>query len=94
MRAKESRSRAALKRIVEEEWERLIATTVESRATYIESPGDLAWLLRNGAAPINDARAAQLILQADTPPSRWPEAATLAATGGVLAGRIAALESE
>jgi hypothetical protein len=92
MRAKESRRNAALKRIVAEEWEPLIAKAVEARADYIEALGDIAWLLRNGAAPANDARGAQLLVETDTAPSRW-QAASLAASGGRLAARIAALES-
>jgi hypothetical protein len=77
MRAKESRRNAALKRIVAEEWEPLIAKAVEARADYIEALGDIAWLLRNGAAPANDARGAQLLVETDTAPSRW-QAASLA----------------
>jgi hypothetical protein len=48
----------------------------ESRAALSESTGRLAWMVRSHAIPGSDARARQLVAEADTPPSAWPEAKT------------------
>jgi len=68
-----------------------VAAVIEARTTYINAIAAIGWLVRQGHG---DARAARLLQKADTPSSRWPEAASLAATGGRLAARLAALESE
>ncbi len=67
---------AALRALAAEELEPLIERAVEARAAYLEAVGGLGWLLRNGALPAGDVRAQQLVLGADTAPSRWPEAVT------------------
>ena len=48
----------------------------------------LGWLIRNSAVPSGDVRPNQLVRDADTPPSRWPEAAH---SDGGMAERLAAL---
>jgi hypothetical protein len=56
--------------------------------SYLEAVSSLAWLINNRGIPDGDVRAAQLVAGADTPPSRWPEAAH--ADGG-MARRLAEL---
>jgi hypothetical protein len=92
VRAKESPKRAALKQLVEKEWEPLIAVALEARATYLGAVAALGWVIRNGAAPHGDTRGARLFQESDVAPSRWQEAATVAASGGLLAARLAQLE--
>jgi hypothetical protein len=79
---------AALRVLAAEELEGLITTAVNARASYIDAVGSLAWLLRNHAEPSADDRARQLVSGADTPPSKWPEAAH---ADGRMAKRLAAL---
>jgi hypothetical protein len=79
---------AALRVLAAEELEPLIERAVNARASYLEAVGGLGWLIRNHAMPSGDTRAQQLVLGADTPPTRWPEATP---TGGGMAKRLAAL---
>src|SRR3954469_7403104 len=92
--ARAAKAASAVRKLVASEWEQLIATALEARATYLSSIAALAWAIRNGATPHSDTRAAQLVAEAATPPDRWHEAASLSASGGLLAPRLAALESE
>jgi hypothetical protein len=93
-RAKEAKKSAAIERLVASEWEGLIATALETRATYLGTIAALGWVIRNGAAPHGDTRGARLVQESDVAPSRWQEAATLAASGGVMAARLAQLEAK
>jgi hypothetical protein len=79
---------AALAVLAAEELEGLITAAVAARATYLESVGGLSWLIRNGAVPSGDVRPNQLVLEADSAPARWPEAAH---ADGCMAERLAAL---
>ena len=74
--------------LAEEKLEALIEPAITARASYLEAIGGLGWLIRNHAVPNGDVRPHQLVRDADTPPSRWPEAAH--ADGG-MAERLAAL---
>ena len=67
---------AALAVLVAERLEGLLDEVAESRAQYTESTGRLAWLLKTHLIPSTDARARQLLADANTPPSAWREAAT------------------
>ena len=60
--------------IAAERLEGLLTAATEARASYLESVGALGWLLREHAIPLNDRRAHQILGEANTPPSAWPEA--------------------
>jgi hypothetical protein len=60
--------------IAAERLEGLLTAATEGRANYLESVGALGWLLREHAIPLNDRRAHQILGEANTPPSAWPEA--------------------
>ena len=62
--------------IVAERLEDVLGDVAESRAIYLELVGQLAWLLKTHMIPTADARARQLVADANTPPSAWREAAT------------------
>jgi hypothetical protein len=79
---------AALSVLAEEELEPLLETAVAARASYIDAVGGLSWLIRNHGVPNGDARPHQIVREADSAPSRWPEASC--ADGG-MAERLAAL---
>ena len=66
--------RAATRVIAAERLEDLLTAATEGRANYLESVGALGWLLREHAIPLNDRRAHQILGEANTPPSAWPEA--------------------
>ena len=67
--------RAAVRVIAAERLEDLLSDAVDRRDTSTRSGGS-AWLVRQHAVPQNDARATQLVADANTPPSAWPEAKT------------------
>ena len=68
--------RAAVRVIAAERLEGLLTAATEARANYLESVGQLGWLIREHAVPNGDARPYQLVGDANTPPSAWREAAT------------------
>ena len=59
-----------------ERLEDLLTSATEARAEYIDALGSIAWLAQQHAIPDGDARPRQLLSNANTPPSAWPEAAT------------------
>jgi hypothetical protein len=67
--------KAARTVIAAERLEDLLDEATEARANYLESVGQIGWLLRNHAVPDGDARPRQVLGDANTPPSAWREAA-------------------
>jgi hypothetical protein len=80
---------AALRVLAAETLEDLIESAINARAAYLESVAGLGWLIRNHGVPSGDARAHQLVLEADSAPARWRPEATYA--DGGMAKRLAAL---
>ena len=79
---------AALAVLAHENLEPLLEQAIEARASYLESIGGLSWLIRTGGVPSGDARAHQLVREADSPPAAWPEAAH---TDGGMTAKLAEL---
>jgi hypothetical protein len=90
-RATDAKRTVAIRQLAEAELEPSVTAALEARIAYVNAIAALGWLIRQGHG---DARAARLLQEADTPPSRWPEAAPAAASGGRLAARLAELEGE
>jgi hypothetical protein len=86
--AEDRARKAALHVLAAESLESLLESAITARAAYLEGVAALGWLIRNHALPSGDARPHQLVRDADTPPSRWPEAAH---SDGGMAERLAAL---
>jgi hypothetical protein len=62
--------------LVAERLENLLADVAQARATYLESAGQLGWLIKTHVIPDSDRRAHQFLGEANQPPSTWREAAT------------------
>ena len=74
--ANDKARKAAHAVLAAERLEALLIEAAEARANYLESVGQLGWLLRNHAIPTGDRRAHQILGEANQPPSTWPEART------------------
>jgi hypothetical protein len=68
--------KAAHSVLVAERLENLLADVAQARATYLESAGQLGWLIKTHVIPDSDRRAHQFLGEANQPPSTWREAAT------------------
>jgi hypothetical protein len=62
--------------IAAERLEELLTDAAEFRAQYLETVGQLGWLIQSHAIPNGDSRPHQFLGEANTPPSTWREAAT------------------
>ena len=76
MHANTAQARQHVVVLAAEKLEELIADVIEDKAGYLESVGQLGWLLRNHAITGDQHAARQLVADANTPPSAWPEANT------------------
>jgi hypothetical protein len=75
------RARKAARGVIAAEMlEDLLGAAAEARANYLETVGQLGWLVQSHAIPNGDSRPHQLLGEANTPPSAWREAATAGTT--------------
>jgi hypothetical protein len=70
--------KSCLQVIADEKMSDLLGSAIAGRAQYLESIGQLSWLLRSHA--VDDAGVRQFVNEASTAPSTWPEAATAGAS--------------